>query len=311
MTCSVGVSYNKFLAKLGSDMEKPDGMVVIVPNHQVSNFELRITSEKSLPVRQAGELINSDFTQNSKLETRNSANIMSANEALLGSKLTDFCGIAGRLERRLKSLGIKSVQDLRAADDLILLKEFGVYGLKMKRWSHGIDHSAVIDFKNIAEAKSFSHGRTLNRDVVSKREIKKQLYLLCERLSAKMRAENYYGQTVGLWLRYKDLSGKGERHKLKKWVCDGYEIYKAAEAILDTVSFAQPVRAVGVYVSDVQPAQNVPNVMFAEDKLNEKITETLDAVNNKYGELVLTRAVVGGMRVKEVVSGLGRKKNLS
>lgn len=264
MTCSIGVSYNKFLAKLGSDMQKPDGLVVITPQNK--------------------------------------------DEILLSCKLTDFCGIAGRLDRRLKLMNINSVQDLRNADDLKILKEFGVYGLKMKRWANGVDHSKVVDWHIQPEAKSFSHARTLNRDVMSKKELKGQMYLLSERLGARMRKESYYGKVIGVWVRYKSFSGLGQRHKFGHWVNDGYEIYKAAEEIIDSFSLREPVRAIGIWVAEIQPAKNVPHTLLDIDKTEEKIVETIDAVNNKYGEMVVTRAVVTGMKIKEVVSGLGRKK---
>jgi DNA polymerase-4 len=264
MTCSVGVSFNKFLAKLGSDMQKPDGLTIITPKNK--------------------------------------------DEILIGCKLTDFCGIAGRLEKRLKLMGIKTVRDLRRADDLALMKEFGSYGLKMKRWSHGIDKTEVVDWHIQPEAKSFSHARTLNKDVMSKKELKAQMYLLSERLGSRMRKEKYYGKVIGVWVRYKSFSGLGKRHKFGHWVNDGYEIYKAAEEIIEGFSLKEPVRALGIWVAEIQPARNVPQTLLEGDKTEEKIVATIDAVNNKYGEMVLTRAVVTGMKIKEVVSGLGRKK---
>lgn len=264
MTCSIGVSYNKFLAKLGSDLEKPDGLTVITPENK--------------------------------------------DEILLSQKLTDLCGIAGRLERRLNLMGIKTVEDLRGADNLAMLREFGAYGMKMKRWVHGIDNSPVTDWHLQPEAKSFSHARTLNRDVVSKKEIQAQLYLLSERLAAKMRAEGYFGKVIGVWIRFKSFGGTGKTRKLGYFICDGYDIYKNALSVLSKLHISEPVRAIGVYVSEIQPAKNVPMSFLPEDREQEKIVKAIDAVNNKYGELVLTRGIIAGMKIKEVVSGLGRKK---
>ena len=280
MTCSVGISYNKFLAKLGSDLQKPDGLVVITTaNHQ-------------LPINQYTNL---QFT------------VLTSDEALLNSRLTDFCGIAGRLEKRLRRMDIKTVADLRAADDLALKKEFGIYGLKMKRWSWGIDHAPVMEHSIQPEAKSFTRARTLNRDVVSRKDLARELYLLAENLGSAMRAEKYWGKTVGVWIRHNDFTGTGKRHKYHKWVSGGYEIFKEADRILDGLPINKPVRAIGITVSDIQKSQYVPQSLLPEDNLEEKIVEIVDAVNNKYGETILRRGVHANMEIKKVVSGLGRK----
>ena len=45
LTCSVGVAPNKFLAKIASDLEKPDGLTVIAPE-QVPAFIAALPIEK-------------------------------------------------------------------------------------------------------------------------------------------------------------------------------------------------------------------------------------------------------------------------
>lgn len=288
LTCSVGAAPNKFLAKLGSDLEKPDGLVVITEQNK--------------------------------------------DQILVNCKLTDFCGIASRIEARLNRMGIYSVKDLREADDLALKKEFGTYGIKIKRMSLGLDNSEVLDWHEQADAKSFGHSRTLNKDVTNISEIKGQLYLLSEKVAKRMRDEEYFGKEVGVWIRFKDFSGVSKRHRIGYWVNDGYEIFKAACEILESLLFERsrelphydyknksnrnfstssknsrkPIRAMGVYVTRI--SKNVPRYLFEEDKKKERIVQIMDDVNNRFGEDTLFKGTLLNFPFKKIVSGMGRKK---
>lgn len=326
VTCSVGVGSNKFLAKLGSDMEKPDGLVIF----------------------------NDDNTD----------------ELLLSCKLTDFCGIANRIERRLNQMGVYTVADLREADDLALRKEFGVYGLKLKNMAWGRDSAEVLDWHDQADAKSFGHSRTLNKDVVKRSDLSGQLYLLSEKVAKRMRDEKYFGKEIGLWIRFNDFAGMGKRRKIGYWTNDGYEIYKEACKLLDEIYFGnqrlkfqnpndkfqikskcsnlkiqttksailatkggqnhkaakseldsgqarmtikgrffskrKPVRAMGVYVTRLTRVG--PLSLFEEDRKNEKILKTMDNINNRFGENTLFKGALLKFPFKRIVSGLGRKK---
>jgi nucleotidyltransferase/DNA polymerase involved in DNA repair len=148
----------------------------------------------------------------------------------------------------------------------------------------------------------------MNKDVFRKSDIDKQILFLLEKVAKKMRDEGYWGKEVGLWLRFKDFTGVGKSARIGKWTCDSLEMNEEALKILKTINIKTPVRAIGVYVGQVQLSQNVPQSMMPEDKMNEKILAAMDAVNNRFGDDVVTRARLAGTKLKEVVSGMGRDK---
>jgi nucleotidyltransferase/DNA polymerase involved in DNA repair len=100
ITCSVGIGPNKMIAKLASDKQKPDGLVVVKPN-EVKKFMTTV-------------------------------------------ELTDICGIASRIERRLNMLGIKTTEELGKFNEKILSYEFGIYGHLLSSWGRGEDPSPII-----------------------------------------------------------------------------------------------------------------------------------------------------------------------
>lgn len=265
ITCSVGIASNKFLAKTGSDLKKPDGLVII--------------------------------------------NDKNKDEILLSLPLVEFCGIGKRITQRLGALGINTTKQLRDYPNVLLNKEFGITtGEKLKRMAYGIDRTPVISWHDRSDAKSYSHSRTLNKNVVDREELKKHILMLSEKIASRMRKDDCMGCEVGLWLRFGDFGAINERHKGSEWLNDGLKIYNLAENILAKISLRAPVRAIGVSVSQIQPSRNLPRSFLSEDAMNSKILAAMDEVNNRFGETVVTRARLAGTKIKEVVSGLGRDK---
>jgi len=228
---------------------------------------------------------------------------------LLDLSLSEFCGIGRRINQRLGAIGIYTTADLRKVSNIILSHEFGVTtGEKLKRMAYGLDNVPVISWHDRSDAKSYSHSRTLNKDVTDVSEIKKHILLLSEKVSSHMRKDSMLGMEVGLWLRFKDFTGAGKSMKIAKWTHDGLEIADAADKILSQLNLHQPVRAIGVYVGRVQRDTNVPMSLLPEDAVNEKILSAMDKVNSRYGSDVVTRARLAGTKMKEIVSGMGRDK---
>lgn len=281
ISCSVGVSYNKFLAKTGSDLKKPDGLVVISPNPKTQ-----------IPDNKENGII-----------------FLTVDEALLPLPLEEYCGIGRKIRKRLSQIDINTTQQLRDFPNTLLNREFGIVtGEKLKRMAFGLDSSPVTSWRDQPPAKSFSCSRTLNKDVYKMDEIKKQILFLFEKVAKNMRDDGYLCQEVGIWLRFKDFSGAGKQARISKWSDDGLEMYEEALKILKKLKIISPVRAIGVYVGKVQKKENISKSLLAEDQQNEKILSAMDAVNNRFGADVVTRGRLVKTKLKEVVSGMGRKK---
>jgi len=265
ISCSVGIGPNKFLAKTGSNLEKPDGLIVI------------------------------DETNKDKI--------------LLHLPLADYCGIGRAISKRLDVLGVHNTKELRDYPINLLKKEFGVIcAWKLKQMANGLDSSPVTPWREQKAAKSFSCSRTLNKDVLDRKEMRTQILFLFEKVAKKLRDDGYWAKEVGLWLRFKDFSGYGKSMRIGYWCCDGLDFYNYTMKIFDQVHIRQPVRAIGVFTGSVQLNKNVPLSFLASDIENEKVLKVCDDINNRFGEDTITRGKIANSRLKEVVSGMGRKK---
>jgi DNA polymerase-4 len=256
ITCSIGIAPNKLLAKLASEMQKPDGLTVIRPE-EVSQVLDRVPAK-------------------------------------------DLCGIGKKTERQLDLYGIKSCGDLGRFPVNILRKKFGIIGERLHQMGLGIDDSPVIPAEDADEVKSVGHSMTLERDIEDRKEILKFLLQLSEMVGRRARRYNVWGKTVTLSIRYADFdTWVGKQETLPQYINQSEDIYRAAVAILDTLVLMQPVRLLGVRLSNLRYESNqLP--LFPGERKKAQLVEAMDEVNDRYGDFSVTfGSLLDGEKAKE------------
>jgi DNA polymerase-4 len=245
LTCSIGIGPNKLLAKLGSDMQKPDGLVLISLEDVASVLE-------NLPVK-------------------------------------ELCGIGPNLTRTLAAMGIRTCGELGRAPLRELIARFGIVGERLRDMGLGMDDDPVMPLalQDEEESKSMGHSMTFDEDCSDMSMIERHLLQLSEKVGRRLRRGAYSGRTVSLTLRYADFHTFTKQKRLHHAVNHGLDIHAAAVTLLREIEPKQAVRLVGVSVSSLE--RNMKQVpLFNEERKQKFIAETMDEINDQYGEFTVT-----------------------
>lgn len=244
ITCSIGIAPNKLLAKLASDMQKPDGLTVIAPEDVARVLE-------RMPIK-------------------------------------ELCGIGKKMQRHLNMMSIYTCGELGRCDEARLTAKFGIVGRRLKEMGQGIDHSPVVRFGEEDEVKSVGHSRTLERDIDDPAEIRRFLLQLSEMVGSRARKYSVSGKTVHLYVRYADFFSSWDKQTtLKNYINQSDDIYKTALSILATVELEQPVRLLGISLSNLKhQAEQLP--LFEDERKRLFATQAMDRINDRFGSMAVT-----------------------
>jgi DNA polymerase-4 len=243
LTCSIGIAPNKLLAKLASEMQKPDGLTVITPERVSTVLE-------SVPIG-------------------------------------DLCGIGKKMERHLHLLGIRTCGQLGRYPVEVLRRKFGVIGERLHLMGQGIDDSPVVPDAEAEEVKSVGHSMTLRRDITERDDILRFLLQLSEMVGRRARRYGVAGRTVHVVVRFADFTTIGRQETFPRSMNQSEDIYRAAVQILDTLDLSQPVRLLGVRITNLcYQREQLP--LFEDERRKAFMVHAMDSVNNRYGDFTVT-----------------------
>lgn len=254
ITCSIGISYNKLMAKLAGSLYKPDGLVVIAGEEAAKWVLDRVDLDEICGI---GPKIKKRLFN---LGVRDFKTLRQVpKECLLAS---------------FKSYGEVLYNMARGIDFSPVLPFYEREGVKSISHRHTINH----DTNNPEEIRQILFKIC---EMIAARLRQKKLVGKTVRCWFRRASEGY---RIG-------FSGDDVQNTIQT-TDDGLEIFNEAWRLFAMMWYGEKVRMVGASVSNLKPATPTNLPLFSEDQKKEVIFKAIDKVNNKFGDFTLQRATL-------------------
>jgi len=246
LIASVGVGPNKFIAKLASDCDKPDGFTVV--------------------------------------EERNVI------EFLNTLALKRIWGVGPSTLRKLNSIGIYTVSELRKASYDYLTRHLGKTGPHLWHLARGQDDRPV---KSENHAKSVSHETTFADDIDDWNRLESVLMQLTESVCARLRKQDLAGRTITIKLRDSSFRTYTVSNTIAIATQSTDAVWSVVQNIIQThPRRGTPIRLVGVGLSHFDSDDTSQLDVFATGAQapQSSLDQLTDTVADRFGKFSLRRA---------------------
>lgn len=265
VTCSIGISYNKLMAKLAGSLQKPDGLVVI-PNQKTA-IEVLDTIELD-GICGIGPRIKKRLFQ---MGVRDFKTLRRVPREFLLSSFKSYGDILYNMARGV---------------DYSPVKPFYERGeVKSVGHRHTIDH----DTDDPEEIKQ----------ILLKMSEMVALRLRDKKLAGKT-IHCWYRSSFhlrGVSFNPSDHLGgvcpeAGMQKTSARFTGDGLEIFRSAWQVFQQIWHEEKIHMIGVSISGLKPVRPANICWLPEEKRREVILTALDKVNHKFGDFTLQRGVL-------------------
>jgi DNA polymerase-4 len=253
LAVSVGIAPVKMVAKIASDAAKPDGLL------EVGAGEVRAFLEP-LDVGR-------------------------------------IWGVGPVARGRLEALGIRTVGELAHADPQRLERALGHWGLAVARLARGEDLREVEPYR---AAVSYSEENTFGSDVSDRSVLEATLVTHAEAVARRLRRDGVAARTVVLKLKLARRRAAGPRGypllsrrvTLREPTDDGDVISRTASELLSRASLREPVRLLGVGVTNLVSEGSGQLALFPPSEPRDRrirLNRALDEIEARFGSAAVTR----------------------
>jgi len=208
--------------------------------------------------------------------------------------IEDLFMVGKKTAEILRKLNINTIGDLANTQDNILHKYFKKQAITLKEYANGIDNSKVEPRKPTTESISISE--TLAYDCHDFEKLKEILFRQTEEVTRALREQGKYAKTVSITYKNAYFEKYSHQVKLESAKNSTTEIYKEVINILKSSWKEDPIRNIGVRLSDLVKDRISQISIFAPEKQEETIDDKfqgiIDNINKKYGSTSIIPASI-------------------
>jgi DNA polymerase-4 len=263
LTCSVGGSTTKFIAKLASEAAKPSasfsgpvpglGVKIVEPGDELAFLH-------PLPVQA-------------------------------------LWGVGPATLAKLERYGLRTVGDLAALSVETLVGAVGdSHGRHLHALAWARDERVVVSEQR---AKSIGHEETYAEDKHERADLAREAVRMGDAVASRLRKHGVAGRTVTIKVRFHDFQTITRSHTLAAPVDTGHAIAQVASALLEQVDPSSGVRLFGVSVSNLQEGAAQ---LTLDDTGWGRATAAVDDIRERFGDTAVGPAALvdaaGRLRVK-------------
>jgi DNA polymerase-4 len=195
-------------------------------------------------------------------------------------------GVGQQTHKTLLSMGILTIRDLSEFPAKDLENVFGKYGLDLFEKSRGIHHGEVVPYH---EAKSISTENTFDEDQTDMEFILAEIVRMTEKIAYELRQENKTAGCIAVKIRYPDFTTNSRQSSIPYTFYDDELIPKARELFHQLYKQGQPIRLLGVRLSELTD-EAIQTNLFESVERKSALYKAIDDVKNRYGRDSVTKA---------------------
>lgn len=194
-------------------------------------------------------------------------------------------GVGAVTQARLERDGLRTIADLQRADLGDLMRRYGEEGSRLQKLSRGIDPRRVSPDR---ETKSVSAETTFNTDIADLRPLERRLWLLTEKVSARLKDKEIAGATVTLKLKTADFRIRTRARSLGHPTQLAATIFAAGRELLAREVDGTAFRLIGIGLSALTDTHGTIDFI---DSRTADAEAAVDRLRGKFGHGAIVKGI--------------------